>query len=35
MGLFDNRVQSASVKTIEPTKFLIFEGDKFLEMSLG
>jgi hypothetical protein len=35
MALFDKGVRSACVKTIEPSKFLIFNGDKFLEMSLG
>jgi CRP-like cAMP-binding protein len=35
MALFDKGLRSASVKTIEPSKFLIFNGDKFLEMSLG
>ena len=35
MALFDKGVRSACVKTIEPSKFLIFEGSKFLEMSLG
>ena len=35
MALFDKGVRSASVKTIERSKFLIFDGDKFLEMSLG
>ncbi len=35
MALFDKGVRSACVKTIEPSKFLIFDGDTFLEMSLG
>jgi CRP-like cAMP-binding protein len=35
MALFDKGVRSACVKTIEPSKFLIFEGDKFLELLLG
>ena len=35
MALFDKGVRSACVKTIEPSKFLIFDGDKFLEMVLG
>jgi hypothetical protein len=34
MALFDKGVRSASVKTIEPCQFLIFEGDKFLELLL-
>lgn len=35
MALFDKGVRSASVKTVEPSKLLIFEGDKFLELLLG
>jgi hypothetical protein len=35
MALFDRGVRSASVKTIEPCQFLIFKGDKFLELLLG
>ena len=35
MALFDKGIRSASVKTIEPCQFLIFEGDKFLELLLG
>ena len=34
MALFDKGVRSASVKTIEPCQFIIFEGDKFLELLL-
>jgi CRP-like cAMP-binding protein len=35
MALFDKGMRSACVKTIEKSKFLIFDGDKFLELSLG
>lgn len=35
MALFDKGVRSASVKTIEPCQFIIFEGNKFLELLLG
>jgi glutamate/tyrosine decarboxylase-like PLP-dependent enzyme len=35
MALFDQGVRSASVKTSEHCQFLIFEGDKFLELLLG
>jgi len=34
MALFDQGVRSASVKTAEPCQFLIFEGNKFLELLL-
>ena len=34
MALFDQGIRSASVKTIEHCRFLIFEGDKFLELLL-
>ena len=35
MALFDKGFRSASVKCIEPCKFFIFEGDKFLNLLLG
>jgi hypothetical protein len=35
MALFDKGLRSACVKTIVPSKFLIFNGEKFLELSLG
>ena len=35
MALFDKGVRSACVKTMERSKFLIFDGEKFLELSLG
>ena len=35
MALFDKGIRSASVKSIEPCKFYVFEGDKFLEVILG
>jgi hypothetical protein len=35
MALFDKGIRSASVKTIEPCRVLIFEGNKFLELLLG
>ena len=35
MALFDKGFRSASVMTIEPCEFMIFEGDKFLELLLG
>ena len=35
MALFDKGVRSASVKSIEPCEFLIFNGDKFLELLLS
>ena len=35
MALFENGLRSASVKSIEPCKFFIFEGDKFLDVLLG
>jgi L-2,4-diaminobutyrate decarboxylase len=34
MALFDRGIRSASVKTTEPCQFLIFEGEKFLEVLL-
>jgi glutamate/tyrosine decarboxylase-like PLP-dependent enzyme len=34
MALFDRGVRSASVRTLEPCEFLIFEGDTFLELIL-
>ena len=35
MALFDKGFRCASVRTIEPCQFLIFEGNKFLELLLG
>jgi L-2,4-diaminobutyrate decarboxylase len=35
MALFDKGIRSASVRSIEPCQFLIFKGDKFLELLLG
>ena len=35
MALFDKGFRSASVKCIEPSQLMIFEGDKFLELLLG
>jgi hypothetical protein len=35
MALFDKGFRSASVKCIEPCKFFIFKGDKFLNLLLG
>jgi CRP-like cAMP-binding protein len=35
MALFDKGIRSASVKSIEPCEFLIFDGDIFLELALG
>ncbi|MFH1100732.1 MAG: cyclic nucleotide-binding domain-containing protein [Methanobacteriota archaeon] len=35
MALFDKGFRSASVKTIEPCKFMVFNGEKFLELLLG
>ncbi len=35
MALFDKGFRSASVMTISPCEFLIFEGDKFLQLLLG
>ena len=35
MALFDKGFRSASVKCVEPCKFFIFEGDKFLDLLLG
>jgi hypothetical protein len=35
MALFDKGVRSASVKSIEPCQFLIFEGDTFLKLVMG
>jgi CRP-like cAMP-binding protein len=35
MALFDNGIRSASVKTTEKCEFIIFDGKKFLELSLG
>ena len=35
MALFDKGLRSAYVKTIEPCKFLIFGGDKFLDVLMG
>ncbi len=35
MALFDKGVRSAYVKTIDKCEFLIFDGDKFLELSLS
>ena len=34
MALFDRGIRSASVKTTEPCQFLIFEGERFLELLL-
>ena len=35
MALFDKGVRSASVKTINDCKFLIFDGDIFLDLILS
>jgi L-2,4-diaminobutyrate decarboxylase len=35
MALFDKGVRCASVKSIDPCEFVIFKGDKFLELLLG
>ncbi len=35
MALFDKGVRSANIKTIDTCEFLIFDGDKFLELSLS
>jgi hypothetical protein len=35
MALFDKGIRSASVRSIEPCQFLIFKGDKFLELLLA
>jgi glutamate/tyrosine decarboxylase-like PLP-dependent enzyme len=35
MALFDKGFRSASVKCIEPCKFFIFKGDKFLDLLLS
>ncbi len=35
MALFDKGFRSASVKSIDPCKLLIFKGDTFLELILG
>jgi hypothetical protein len=35
MALFDKGFRSASVRSIDVCQFLIFEGDKFLELILG